>query len=80
MSNGKQLVRPRYECLLCGQKTGLTVQCDHPDCHYMINGERVQSAFHATCARMAGFEVGSTDDGAEHLYGKWMAAQNGGFS
>ena len=38
----------------------------------MINGERVQSAFHATCARMAGLEVGSTDDGAEHLYGKWL--------
>jgi hypothetical protein len=55
--------------MLCGQKSGLTVQCDHSDCHYIINGERVPAAFHVTCARSAGLEVGSTDDGAEHLYG-----------
>ncbi|GKY91265.1 hypothetical protein MPSEU_000099100 [Mayamaea pseudoterrestris] len=70
MSEGMRLVAPGHVCLLCGQKIGLTVLCDHPDCYYIINGERFRSAFHATCARQAGLEVNSTDDGLDRPYVK----------
>jgi hypothetical protein len=68
MSNGKALVRPGAACLLCGHSSRLLMRCSHPGCSYIINGVRMESAFHLTCARQAGFEVGSTDDGEELIF------------
>jgi hypothetical protein len=70
-TKGKGLVRPKYECFLCGNSAGLTLRCGHKGCCLNVQGKLIEPAFHVTCARQAGLEVGSVEIGEDDhdLYG-----------
>jgi len=70
LSNGRSLVQRGLRCSLCGQTGGLKLKCAHDDCCYLIDGERVDTLFHVTCARQAGLEVNAVEGQHTRFYGK----------
>jgi hypothetical protein len=62
--NGRGLIHPSSQCFLCGNTGGLKVKCSHDGCAYLIGGKRTEAVFHVTCARLAGLEVNTVDDGS----------------
>ena len=44
-------------CVLCGQKSGLKMKCDHEGCYCKVRGAYEKTVMHVTCARQAGLEV-----------------------
>lgn len=63
MATGKRVVQKNISCYLCGLDGGMKVFCAHDECRM---GDGRQTAFHVTCARQAGLEVG-VEEGDEQL-------------
>lgn len=68
LSNGKALVENRTPCYLCGLFGGMKIFCKHEECR-MLEGQR--TAFHITCARQAGLEVGLGEGEEMDFYGEY---------
>ncbi|KAG7344241.1 PHD-finger domain containing protein [Nitzschia inconspicua] len=72
MSNGRQFVKGRIRCGLCGRKSGLKSRCVDAKCR--AHGElKVPYHFHITCARQAGLEASHDDDPELGFYLKCYA-------
>ena len=61
VASGRGLIQSSLQCFLCGQNGGLKVRCSHDGCAYVFDGQKVDTLFHVTCARQAGFEVNAME-------------------
>lgn len=70
MSNGRQFVKGRTRCGLCGLKSGLKSRCINSTCR--APGEsKIPYHFHITCARQAGLEASHDDNPSFGFYRKY---------
>jgi hypothetical protein len=73
LANGRQFVKGKIRCGLCGLKNGLKSRCVNAKCR--AHGEtKTPYHFHVTCARQAGLEASHNDDPTMGFYGKCRVA------